>query len=163
MKKFLIFFILFYLVACSNTIVQSDKVVKIECPNVFFSAENNVYIDGDNQNTDLENINYKAVLNNYGFVGDCLSNSINNIYILDILILVEPLNPNYYNISLPIFILLYDLNGNLLDKQYFRIEDAFNDNQITQYNLKEVVGNINIFLEAEKKVDSMTIGFVNIN
>ena len=67
MKKLLILFILISLINCSTLPERSKEKATISCPKVFFSLENNVYIDGDNQNLDFAKVNYKATLNNYEF------------------------------------------------------------------------------------------------
>ena len=74
----------------------------------FFSSESSTYVPGFEDNIDLDNIAFKANLNNFAFSGNCFSDSTFNNYLLDLLILVEPINPENDSISLPIFVLLYD-------------------------------------------------------
>lgn len=163
MKKILIFFIFIYHIGCSGSPDQGKKAVIIDCPRVFFSSENNVYVDGGKESIDLENVNYRASLNNYGFVGDCTSNIDYNKFNLELLIIAEPFNPKDDHINLPIFVLTYDSENILIDKQYFRIEDNLKyNNENSNYEITEVIGNLNIILELEKELDSITIGFVNI-
>ena len=142
---------------------NSNESSIIDCPGVFFSSENNTYADGEEKDINLDKINYKATLNNYGFVGNCISNFESNNYNLDILILVEPINPKNNNINLPIFVLLYDLDNKLIDKQYFRIKDNLEyNNESSEYQITEVLGQLNIFNEVETEIGSMTIGFIKI-
>ena len=164
-KKLLLIFLFIYLNGCSSIKGKSKEIVNIDCPTVFFSSENNVYLEGNNDQIDIENIKYKAVLNNYRFAGECFSKSnFKNNYTLDLLILVEPINPSNTDINLPIFVLFYDANNELFDRKYFRIQDNLNfTKEISKYENTEVIGKLNIFTEIEKNINSISIGFVNIN
>ncbi len=162
MKKLLLNFLFLLLIGCSSTQYQSKEISIIDCPRVFFSSENNVYVDSQEKDTDLENTNYKASLNNYGFVKGCFFNSISNNYNLDLLILVEPFNPINADISFPIFLLLYDFEDRLIEKQYFRVESSFSSNiETSEYEKTDIIENLNII--TDKNVNSITIGFVKLN
>ena len=164
MKKLLTFFITIFLVSCSNIRDQGRETVIINCPIVYFSSENNTYIDGDNVNFDLEKINYKASLNNYGFKGNCKSDLEYNKFNLELLILTEPINPKNDLVNLPVFVLLYDKDNNLIDKQYFRITDNLKlDTTKLDYEILDIIGDLNILVDLQKKVESMIVGFVKIN
>ena len=129
MKKLLPFFIIIHLIGCSGISDKDIEVVQIDCPTVFFSAENSVYVDGDVESIDLENINFIASLNNYAFVQNCFSNLNEKNYNLELLILADPMNPKNEIVNLPIFVLFYDKEEKLIDSQYFRIEGNLNYNQ----------------------------------
>ena len=164
MKNFLLFFLFIYISACSAIREQTEETAIIDCPRVFFSSENKIYIDGYNKNIDLEKMNYKASLNNYGFDGNCFSQLQNNNYNLDILIILEPLNLKTENVNLPIFVLLYDLNNKLIDKQYFRITDRILYNENTsKYEITDIIGKLKIINESELTIGHLVIGFVKIN
>ncbi len=164
MKKFLLFFILILLFGCETIQNRGNETALINCPNVFFSLENNVYSQGDLDTINLENFNYKASLNNYGFKSNCFSDSEKNYYSLDVLILVEPINPKDNNINLPIFVILYDKQDQVADKQYFRINDYINYSEETSlFEITEVIGNLNIITNADIDTNSMIVGFVKIN
>ena len=163
MKKLLLLFISFSLLSCSNIRELSDQSKIIECPRVFFSSESNIYINGPKDNLDVENINYKASLNNSGFVEDCISNNNFNYYNLDLLILVELISKEIKNINIPIFVLLYDSKGKLIDKKYFQYRDEFiHTNQKSEYKTIEKIINLNISHDADIKIDSFIIGFARI-
>ncbi len=122
MKKISLFFVLILLFGCQQITNNSNKFVKIDCPKVYFSSENKVYSEGNINNLDLELINFKASLNNYAFTNDCFFDSVNNNYNLDLLILIEPLNPKENKISLPLFVILYDEKDYVIDRKYFSIQ-----------------------------------------
>ncbi len=164
MKKLLPFFIIIHLIGCSGISDKDIEVVQIDCPTVFFSAENSVYVDGDVESIDLENINFVASLNNYAFVQNCFSNLNEKNYNLELLILADPMNPKNEIVNLPIFVLFYDKEEKLIDSQYFRIEGNLNYNQnSSEYTKTEIIKSLNIFLSAESQIDYLTIGFVKIN
>ena len=131
---------------------ENDEVVNISCPTVFFSSESSTYVPGFKDNIDLDNIAFKANLNNFAFSGNCFSDSTFNNYLLDLLILVEPINPENDSISLPIFVLLYDKKEQLIDKQFFRIKSSLEYNQQnSKYNITETIQSLNIILQNNKK------------
>ena len=163
MKKNLILFIFLGLLGCSSIKNSNEELIDIACPTVFFSSESSTYVSGFEDKIDLDNIAFKASLNNFAFSGNCFSDSTINNYLLDLLILVEPINPENDTISLPIFVLLYDKNEQLIDKQFFRVNNTLEYNQQnSEYNITEVIQDLNIILENDKKIESMIIGFVRI-
>tara|TARA_Y100000768_G_C23972715_1_gene681375 strand:- start:1179 stop:1673 length:495 start_codon:yes stop_codon:yes gene_type:complete len=162
-KKLLLLFIFIYLLGCSSIRNESTEIAVIDCPRVFFSSENKVYIDGLNDTIDLEKVNFKASLNNYGFVGDCVFDKEYNNINIDLLIITEPINPKDENVNLPIFILFYNENDELVERQFFRINSTLNYNEDTsKYETTDIIENLNIFVENNKKINSITIGFVKI-
>ncbi len=164
MKKILLLFTLFLLFGCQNILNKTNENVSISCPQVFFSSENNVYTQGDVGSLNLEKIEYKATLNNYSFIKGCFSNNEKSYYPLDLLVLAEPFNPKDQNINLPVFVILYDKNNNVIDKQYFRIVDNLNYNEETSiYQITDVINKLKIFNEEITEVASLTVGFVKIN
>ena len=58
-------------------------------PRYFFQLKNNIFIQGDTKNLDMENIDYKASLNNYNFANNCNMNLEYKNYLLDLLFIVE--------------------------------------------------------------------------
>ena len=79
------------------------------------------------------------------------------------MVLVEPINPKDQNINLPIFVILYDKNNNVIDKQYFRIVDNLNyDEETSLYQITDVINKLKIYNKQNIEVDSLTVGFVKI-
>ena len=163
MKILLSFFIFILLFACSNFQNKSKNSTIIDCPPVFFSSENKIYAEGDIQNIDLNQISYKASLNNYDFLKNCTNTSIAKNYSLDLLILVEPINPKNNEVNLPLFAIIYNSKDQIIDKQFFRVRDDLNYNKKTKnYEITELISNIDIFIDPKNSVGSITIGFVKI-
>ncbi len=153
-----------YYTGCSSIPYQSKDFTVINCPNVFFSSENNILVNVNEGKFDLDNVNYKASLNNYGFEEKCTVGENNKYYGINILVVVEPLNPKIQKINLPIFVLLYDMEDTLVDKQFFRIQGELNyNNDFSNYEVTEIIENLSILVSKEKEVSSMTIGFVKLN
>ena len=82
---------------------------------------------------------------------------------LYLLILVEPINPNNQQINFPIFVIFYDSQENIIDKQYFRVNAKLNYlEEINNYEMTEVITKLTLAVDFEKQVESITIGFVKI-
>jgi|TARA_Y100000996_G_scaffold324800_1_gene260866 hypothetical protein len=163
-KKFLLFFIFILLFGCDTISKKDNEIALIDCPAVFFSTENNIFVQGDTKNLDMENIDYKASLNNYYFANNCNMNLEYKNYLLDLLFIVEPINPKDEKINLPVFVILYDNKERIIDRQYFRIKDNLIFNKETSsYETTEVITNLKISLKKNNYVSFITVGFVNIN
>ena len=164
MKKLLLFFIIIPLFSCSAIRDDSKEIVNINCPEVYFSSENNIYVGGNIEEIDLENIKYKASLNNYRFAGDCFMDNLSKKFSLDLLILVEPIAKEDIAINLPIFILFYDFENKLVDKKYFRVQHnlKYNSN-LTDLNSEELNNKLDISINSKDEIGSIAIGFVNLN
>ena len=94
----------------------------------------------------------------------CFADLQNNNYFLDILLLVESINLNDQTINLPIFVLLYDMDDQIIDKQYFRIQKDLNFNKMeSDFQILEITDKLRISIEKEKIVNSLAIGFIKIN
>ena len=79
------------------------------------------------------------------------------------LIITEPINPKNKKINIPVFVLIYDLDNKLIDKQFFRINDNLNySEEMTDYQINEVISNLKIISGKDKTVSSITVGFVNM-
>ncbi len=164
MKKFLLFFIFILLFGCDTISKKDNEIALIDCPAVFFSTENNIFVQGDTKNLDMEIIDYKASLNNYYFANNCNMNLEYKNYLLDLLFIVEPINPKDKKINLPVFVILYDNKERIIDRQYFRIKDNLIFNKETSsYETTEVITNLKISLKKNNYVSFITVGFVNIN
>lgn len=136
MKKNLLF-IIFILIGCSSDSLITEK---ISCPTVLFSSEHRNYIASNEDQISLDNLSYKATINNYKFESDCeLVNNFLEIN-LSILFIVKPENSiQTKNIDLPYYVTF--LNDNkVIDTQYFQLQGEFNkNNELTEYVETELV------------------------
>ncbi len=164
MKKILLFFTFILLIGCNTVLDRSAEKVNIKCPKVFFSTENNFYSQDHQQNININNYSYNASLNNYAFLDGCFADLQKNNYFIDILLLVESINLNDQTINLPIFVLLYDMDDQIIDKQYFRIQKDLNFNKMeSDFQISEITDKLRISIDKEKIVNSLAIGFIKIN
>ena len=68
MKNNFFILIFFLFIGCtSNTTVTKKATTETSCPIVLFSVEHSKYFKGNTQPITLENIRYKAEINNYTF------------------------------------------------------------------------------------------------
>jgi len=161
-KIIVLFFFIICLFGCVGT-NTTQNVEIIDCPNVYFSSENNVFIQGYKNNMDYNDIIYKASLNNYGFGKNCTANLENQIYPLELLIVVSPFNLKNSEISIPIFILFYDEKDNVVERLFFMVSGNINYNKdLLEFETTEIIKKMEILLDLEKQVDSIVIGFVKI-
>ena len=73
MKKILILLLFFGLMGC-NTIGKNKQTSEdFSCPRVFFSSEDRVFIDTVEGGTSIDDITYKAELNNFAFIDKCFN------------------------------------------------------------------------------------------
>ena len=94
----------------------------------------------------------------------CFADLQKNNYFIDILLLVESINLNDQTINLPIFVLLYDMDDQIIDKQYFRIQKDLNFNKMeSDFQILEITDKLRISIDKEKIVSSLAIGFIKIN
>ena len=130
MKKFFFFLLLLPLIGC-NAFPKKDKnLVVFDCPSVFFSSEDNIYVDAQEDNISIDNLSIKAELNNIAINTSCMQS--NNIIIIpiDILIIVKPLDEFLVSeVEIPLYVSLLDLNDNLLETQYFNISGVISKNE----------------------------------
>ena len=163
MKKISTFFALILLLGCDTLINKGLEISSIDCPTLFFSLENNIYPKNDINNLDLNDIEYKATLNNYKFADICFADDINNNYSIDLLILAEPINPKDQVINLTLFVLAYDDKEKIIEKYFFQITENFKyPEDLSDFKEIEIIYNLKIIIEKNKIIDSITIGFVNI-
>ena len=143
MKQLFIFILFLPLLGCGNIIKNNQTSTDFNCPRVFFSSDDRVYIDNS---ISFDDITIKAEFNNYAINKKCQQQD-NLVFIpLDILIVAKPMsNLEESFISLPVYISLLDDNDEVLETQYFSVSGLINKNAET-----------NIFIESDV-IDSLQI------
>ena len=85
MKNVFIFILIFHLFGCNNILKNTQTLVDFDCPKVFFSSENRIFIDNSNSLDDVliraELNNFSIIYNNFFLIVKYLN--INNLYIFD--------------------------------------------------------------------------------
>ena len=110
---------------CSSKRLLPEKAVKIDCPPVLFAKDHRVYVSGKFENISLDNIGYKANINNAEFSKYCTLKNNEFSSNLSILFVVNSLDNEQDKIKLPYYIAIVDRNNQILDIQYFITEDEF--------------------------------------
>ncbi len=129
MKQIFIFTLFLYLLGCDTIIKNKQTSLDFNCPRVFFSSEDRIYIDNS---ISLDNILIKAKFNNFTFNKQCLQKENIAVIPLDILIVAKPMdNLEDSLLSFPIFISLLDVNDKILETQYFSVSGLMNKNSQT--------------------------------
>ena len=136
MKQLFIFILFLPLLGCGNIIKNKQTSTDFNCPRVFFSSDDRVYIDNS---ISLDDITIKAEFNNYAINKKCQQQDNLAVINLDILIIAKPMiNLEESFISLPVYISLLDDNDEILETQYFSVSGLINKNTET-----------NIFIESD--------------
>ena len=125
MKKILILFLFLSLMGC-NTIGKNKQTSEdFSCPRVFFSSEDRIFIDTAEGGTSIDDITYKAELNNFAFIDKCLQQNEAAVIPLDILIIAQPMEAlKNGDVSIPLYAELLDQNDQVLDTQYFMVSKS---------------------------------------
>ena len=129
MKKLMILLLFFSLLGC-NTIGKNKQTSEdFNCPRVFFSSEDRVFIDTSVGGAYIDDIAFKAELNNFAFIDKCLQENEIAVIPLDILIIVKPMDAlKYSDVSIPLYAVLLDQNDQVLETQYFMVSKSIEKN-----------------------------------
>ena len=136
MKQLFILILFLPLLGCGNIIKNKQTSIDFNCPRVFFSSDDRIYIDNS---ISLDDITIKAEFNNYATNKKCQLQENLAVIPLDILIVAKPMNNLEESfITLPVYISLLDDNDEILETQYFSVSGIMNKNTET-----------NIFMESD--------------
>ena len=136
MKQLFIIILFLPLLGCGNIIKNKQTSIDFNCPRVFFSSDDRIYIDNS---ISFDDITIKAEFNNYALNNKCQQQDNIVVIPLDILIVAKPMsNLEESLISLPVYISLLDDNDEILETQYFSVSGLINKNSET-----------NIFMESD--------------
>ena len=136
MKQLLILILFLPLLGCGNIIKNKQTSIDFNCPRVFFSSDDRIYID---YSISLDDITIKAEFNNYAINTKCQQQENVVVIPLDILIIAKPMsNLEEPNLSLPVYISLLNNSDEVLETQYFSVSGVVNKNNET-----------NIFIESD--------------
>ena len=136
MKQLFIFILFLPLLGCGNIIKNNQTSADFNCPRVFFSSDDRVYIDNS---ISFDDITIKAEFNNYAINKKCQQQENIVVIPLDILIIAKPKSSLEEPIlSLPVYISLLNNNDEILETQYFSVSGVVNKNNES-----------NIFIESD--------------
>ena len=115
MKKFIILLLFFILFSCASKKQQSSDII---CPKVLYSKQDRVYITTEESEINLNNISYKAKINNHN-INSCYFSNDSLVFDLSILFVVEPHNATKKSIELPFYIALINNEEIINDIQFY--------------------------------------------
>ena len=126
MKKYFILIIsLFFLNSCS---FNKDVIEYYACPDVFFSKNHRLYIASQDDNVSLDNISFKAKIDNYSFVKGCKIIEDDILATLSLLFIIYPDKIKKSEIIIPYYIAFLDDQKNIIDIQYYKAIANLNKN-----------------------------------
>ena len=161
MKKILILLLFFSLMGC-NTIGKNKQTLEdFSCPRVFFSSEDRVFIDTVEGGTSIDDITYKAELNNFAFIDKCLQQNEAAVIPLDILIIAQPMEAlKNGDVSIPLYAELLDQNDQVLETQYFMVSKSIEKNFDTKsFKETDITHRLNIITK-NLQTNQIVIGFM---
>ena len=109
---------------------------------MLFSKDHRIYIATEENSLTLNNISYKAVINNYKFPSECFM--INNKVeaTLSILFIITPDKAKLADIIIPYYIALLDDQKNIVNIQYYKAVGIFKkDFSESSYIETEIISN----------------------
>ncbi len=129
MKKLLNFLLLLSLFGCNNIMKNKQTLDNFNCPRIFFSSEDRVFVDTAGNGSSFDDVSLKAELNNFAIVEKCYQKDDIVIIPLDILIITQPMDKfEDSTISIPIYAILLDQKNEVLETQYFMILGSIQKN-----------------------------------
>ena len=125
MKQIFISIIFLPLLACSNIIKNKQAFMLLNCPKVFFSTEDRIYISNS---TVTDDVAIKAELNNYAINKECKKQENIAFIPIDILILAKPIEGlENSQLNFPVYVSLLDEKDRVLETQYFLVSGLMNN------------------------------------
>ena len=160
MKKILILLLFFSLMGC-NTIGKKQTSEDFSCPRVFFSSEDRVFIDTAEGGTSIDDITYKAELNNFAFIDKCLQQNEAAVIPLDILIIAKPMEAlKNGDVSIPLYAELLDQNDQVLETQYFMVSKSIKKNFDTKSFMETDITDRLYIITKNLETNQIVIGFM---
>ena len=158
MKRLFIFILFLPILGCGNIIKNKQTSIDFNCPRVFFSSDDRIYIDN---NISLDDITIKAELNNYVINEKCQQQENIAIIPIDILIIAKPMrNLEELFLSLPIYISLLNDNDEILETQYFSVSGVVNKNNETNNFVESDITDRLKIVTQQIGVTQLVIGFM---
>ena len=145
-----------------NTIGKNKQTSEdFSCPRVFFSSEDRVFIDTVEGGTSIDDITYKAELNNFAFIDKCLQQNEAVIIPLDILIIAQPMEAlKNGDVSIPLYAELLDQNDQVLDTQYFMVSKLIEKNFDTKSFMETDITDRLYIITKNLETNQIVIGFM---
>lgn len=161
MKNIYLFLLLSILIGCGTNPLKRISSTPTNCPSILFAKEHKIYIDSKLKNISLDNITYRAEINNAAFDKGCYIKD--NIFSseLSILFIVKPLDVEQKNINLPFYFAILDEDKKVKDIQYYSTNGFFKQNLEDNSLIEtEVITMIDLRLNTTDMFSTIVIGFM---
>ena len=161
MKKLLILFLFFSLIGCNTIGKNKQASSNFNCPVVFFSSEDRIFVDTSKRGTSIDDILLKAELNNFGFNDKCYEKNDVVVIPLDILIIAQPMDGlENQNVSIPLYTVLLDQNDEVLETQYFMVNHSITKTLETNNFLVTDIAETIYIITKNLDTNQIVIGFM---
>ena len=158
MKQLFILILFLPLLGCGNIIKDKQTSIDLNCPRVFFSSEDRIYIDNS---ISFDDIAIKAEFNNYAINKKCQQQENIAVIPLDILIVAKPMNNLEESfITLPVYISLLDDNDEILETQYFSVSGIMNKNTETNIFMESDITDLLRIVTQQLETTQLVLGFM---
>ena len=158
MKQLFIFILFLALVGCGNIIKNKQTSIDFNCPRVFFSSDDRIYIDNS---ISLDDITIKAEFNNYAINTKCQQKENIVVIPLDILIIAKPMtNLEEPMLSLPVYVSLLNNNDEILETQYFSVSGVVKKNNETNIFIETDISDRLQIVTQELETTQLVLGFM---
>ena len=158
MKQLFILTLFLPLLGCGNIIKNKQTSINFNCPRVFFSSDDRIYVDNS---ISLDDITIKAEFNNYATNKKCQLQENLAVIPLDILIVAKPMNNLEESfITLPVYISLLDDNDEILEIQYFSVSGIINKNTETNIFMESDITDRLQIVTQQLETTQLVIGFM---
>ena len=126
-----------------------------------FSSEDRVFIDTAEGVTSIDDITYKAELNNFAFIEKCFQQNEAVVIPLDILIIAQPMEAfKNVDVSIPLYAQLLDENDQVLETQYFMVSKLIKKNFETKSFMETDIIDRLYIITKNLKTNQIVIGFM---
>ena len=158
MKRLFIFILFLPILGCGNIVKNKQTSIDFNCPRVFFSSDDRIYIDN---NISLDDIKIKAEFNNFAIDEKCQQQENIAVIPIDILIIAKPMsNLEEPFLSLPVYISLLDNNDEVLETRYFSVSGLVNKNTETNIFIESDVTDRLQIVTQQLETTQLIIGFM---
>ena len=158
MKRLFVFILFLPLLGCGNIIKNKQTSIDFNCPRVFFSSDDRIYIDSS---ISPDDITIKAEFNNYAINTKCQQQENVVVIPLDTLIVAKPMsNLEEPNLSLPVYISLLNNSDEVLETQYFSVSGIVNKNNETNIFIEtDIIDHLQIVTQ-QLETTQLVLGFM---
>ena len=161
MKIFFLLLFILSLVGCESSKISKEKIVATTCPKVLFASEHRYYVDIPKLPSTLENITYKAEINNSIFSEGCFRSDNTFLSQLSILFVVYPEDVVDKDIFLPFYVAIIDSKDKLTNLEFYELNGEFNTQEDTENFIEtELIKDISIKLTNSNDQITVILGFM---